>query len=140
MAKFSFADIMDAFMFVSSSMYEMNSVLLCKDTGKLLYRSDMQGVDEMEDEDGLLCGQCIEIPHKNDLDLGRNLVFQFVLEYIPDDYENVRSMFLRRGAYSRYKALLERRGFLDQWYAIEKSREESALRDWCLDHEIELEG
>jgi hypothetical protein len=100
----------------------------------------MAGIDEIEDEDDLDRDQCIEIPHKNDLDLGGNLVFEFVEEYIPDDYERVREIFRRSGAYSRYKALLERRGLLKKWHDIENSREERALRNWCKDNEIELDG
>ncbi|MCK4786719.1 MAG: hypothetical protein KAV87_23375 [Desulfobacteraceae bacterium] len=140
MTMFSFLDIENAFMYVSSAMYGMNSAVVCKDTGKILYRSDMAGIDEIEDEDHLDWEQCIEIPHKNDLDLGRNLAFEFVEEYLPDDYERVLKMFRRRGAYSRYKALLERRGLLKEWYDIENSREERALRKWCKENEIELDG
>ena len=67
MAKFLFSDIESAFMYVASAMYGMNSAVVCKDTGKILYRSDMAGIDEIEDEDDLDWDQCIEIPHKNDL-------------------------------------------------------------------------
>ncbi len=139
MAKFSFSDIEGAFMYVASATYGMNSAVLCKDTGKILYRSDMAGIDEIEDEEDLDWDQCIEIPHKNDLNLGRNLVFEFVEEYLPDDYEHVRKMFRRRGAYANYKALLERRGLLEKWYEVENSREEQALREWCKENEIELD-
>ena len=93
----------------------------------------------IEEEDDLNWEQCIEIPHKNDLGLGRKLVFEFVEEYIPNDYERVRKMFRRSGAYSRYKDLLERRGLLKKWYDIENSREENAVRKWCDENEIELE-
>jgi len=140
MTKFSFSEIEGAFMHVGSGMYGMNSAVVCKDTGKILYRSDMAGIDEIEDEDDLDWDQCIEIPHKNDLDLGRNLVFEFVEEYIPDEYERVRKMFRRSGAYARYKALLERRGLLKKWYDIEDSRKDRALRNWCKENEIELDG
>ena len=140
MAKFLFSEIEDAFMYVASAMYGMNAAVLCKDTGKILYRSDMAGIDEIEDEDDFEWDQCIEIPHKNDLDLGRNLVFEFVEEYLPDDYDLVRKMFRRGGAYANYKALLERRGLLEKWYDTENSREEGALRKWCKENEIELDG
>jgi hypothetical protein len=139
MAKFSFTEIQDAFMYVSSAMYAEHSAVLCKDTGKILYSSDMAGIDEIEDEEDLDWEQCIAIPHKNDLDLGRNLVFEFVEEYLPEDYERVRQMFRRRGAYSRYKTLLERRGLLEEWHNVENSREEAALRKWCRENEIELD-
>ena len=140
MAKFMFSEIENAFMYVVSAMYGMNSAVLRKDTGKILYRSDMAGIDEIKDQDDLDWDQCIEIPHKNDLGLGRNLVFEFVEEYLPDDYERIRQMFHRSGAYSSYKDLLERRGLLKKWYDTEKSREERALRKWCKENEIELDG
>ncbi len=139
MAKFLFPEIENAFMYVASAMYGMNSAVLCKDTGKMLYRSDMAGIDEIEDEDNLDWEQCIEIPHKNDLDLGRNLVFEFDEEYLPDDYERVRQMFRRSGTHSSYKTLLEQRGLLEKWYDTENSREEQALRKWCKENEIELD-
>ena len=49
-------------------------------------------------------------------------------------------MFCRSGAYSSYKVLLERRGLLKKWYDTENSREERALRKWCKENEIELDG
>ena len=140
MTKFLFSEIEMAFMYVGSAMYGMNSAVVCKDTGKILYRSDMAGIDEIEDEGDLDWDQCVEIPHKNDLDLGRNLVFEFVEEYIPEDYECVRKMFRRSGAYSRYRDLMERRGLLKEWHDIENRREERALRNWCKENEIELDG
>ncbi len=139
MAKFSFFDIENAFLYVSSTMYGMNSAVVCKDTGKILYSSDLAGIDEIEEEDDLDWDQCLEVPHKNDLDLGRNLVFEFVEEYLPDEYERVRKMFRNKGAYSRYKALLESRSLLDKWHDIENSKEEHALRKWCKENTIELD-
>ena len=62
MAKFLFSEVEDAFMYVASAMYGMNAAVLCKDTGKILYRSDMAGIDEIEDEDDLIWDQCVEIP------------------------------------------------------------------------------
>ena len=140
MTKFSFSDIEDAFLYVGSAMYGMNSAVLCKDTGKILYSSDMAGIDEIEDEEDLNWNQCTGIPHKNDLDLGRDLVFEFISEQLPNDYDRVRQMFRKRGAYSRYKALLEQRGLLDEWYAFENNREQHALRKWCKENGIELDG
>ena len=48
MTKFLFSEIEDAFMYVALAMYGMNAAMLCKDTGKILYRSDMAGIDEIE--------------------------------------------------------------------------------------------
>ena len=140
MAKFSFSDIENAFMFVSSGMYGSNSAMLCKDTGKILYISDMAGIDETEEADQLDWDQCIEVPHKNDLDLGKNLVFKFVEEYLPEDDNRVQQIFRRKGAYARYKDLLDERGLLDKWHEIQNAREEAALREWCEENGIELDG
>ena len=137
MAKLS--DIHDAFLFVSSGAYADNVAVLCKDTGEILYRSNLGDIDEIEDKE-LDLDVCVEIPHKNDLDLGQELVFEFVETYLPDGYERVRQIFRRRGAYGRFKDLLERRGLLQRWYDFETQREEEALRDWCKENEIELSG
>lgn len=132
-----FSDIQDAFFFVSSAGYGMHSAFLCKDTGKSFYRSEMGDFDEMDDED-LDLEKCIEIPHKNDLDLGQSLIFEFIQMHLPDDYDRVRQMFRRPGAYGQFKDLLDSKRVLEIWYAFEKQREEEALRRWCTENEIEL--
>ena len=53
------------------------------------------------------------IRDKRELDLGKPLVLDFAREFLPDDYDEVRHIFSRRGAYRRYKNLLERRGALE---------------------------
>lgn len=140
MAKFTFSDIEGAFLFVGSAAYGLNSAVLCKVTGEILYRSDMAGIDEIDDEENLDWDHSIEVPHKNDLDLGTDLVFEFVERHLPDDHDRVRQIFCRPGAYSRYKDLLERRGLLQEWYGFENRRQEQALRQWCEENEIDLEG
>lgn len=139
MAKFKLSDIEDAFLFVGSAAYGMNSAILCKDTGEIYYRSDMSGMDEIEDEEDLDWDQCIAVPYKNDLDLGTELVFEFVEERLPDEYDRVSRIFHRSGAYSRYKDLLERRGLLQEWYDFENRRVQQALREWCEEEEIDLD-
>jgi hypothetical protein len=68
---------------------------------------------------------------KNDLGLGASQVFAFVREFLSDDYDEVRRIFRRRGAYGRYKAMLARRGALDRWYGFANKAEESALGAVC---------
>ena len=134
-----FSDIQDAFFFVCSAGYGMNSAVLCKDTGKILYRSQMAEIDEIGDED-LDWDTCIEIPHKNDLDLGERFVFEFVERQLPDEYHRVQQVFRRRGAYGRFKDFLESRGLLKSWYDFEGQREEQGLRQWCKENDIALSG
>ena len=131
-----FSDIEDAFLYVSSAPMTSNTAVLCKETSDIFYASDYDDGDkipeEVYDRD-----DCIGIPHKNDLDLGRNLVFEFVEQYLPGDFERVRQIFRRRGAYGRYKDLLEDRGFLKK-YDFENTRQTETLRRWCEDNEITL--
>ena len=133
----TFSDIEDAFLFVSSSPYGMNSAIFCKDKGQILYRSQMGDIDEIGDEE-LDWDNCVEIPHKNDLDLGQALVFEFVETHLPDRYNQVQQIFRRRGAYGRFKDLLEQRGLLETWYEFENESEKQALRQWCQENELEL--
>jgi hypothetical protein len=81
----------------------------------------MAGVDETEDE-ALDWEKCVRIPHKNDLDPGQRLVFEFIETHLPDEYNCVQQLFQRRGAYGRLKDLLESRGLLDRWHEFEDQR------------------
>lgn len=96
-----FSDIQEAFFFVSSDGYGMHSALVCKDTGQILYRSEIGDVDEIEGKD-LHPDMCVAIPHKNDLNLGQSLVLEFVETHTPDDYDRVRKIFRKPGAYGRF--------------------------------------
>ena len=132
-----FGEIQEAFFFVGSAEYGMHSAVLCKDTGRIFYRSEMGDLDEIDDEN-LNWDKCIEIPHKNDLDLGQVLVFEFAQMHLPGDYDRLRQMFRRPGAYGRFKDLLDAKRLLETWYAFEGEREGQALRQWCKENEIEL--
>ncbi len=80
----------------------------------------------------------MEVPHQNDLGLGRELVFKFVAQRLPSDYEHVQMIFRKRGANSGYKDLLDRRGLLQEWYDFENAREKEAIREWCLENGIDI--
>ena len=135
--KIRFDDIENAFLFASiGGMYE-NQAILCKETGKIYYISEMGDSDDLPD-DVDESDKYIEIPHKNELNLGRNLVFQFVPEHIPEEIVNVENIFRKKGAYSRFKALLEQKGLLDQWHDYENSRQSETLRKWCKDNKIDI--
>ena len=134
-----FSDIEDAFFYVSSAPMAANTAILCKETGEIFYASDYTDEDETP-EDIYYRDDCIGIPHKNDLDLGRNLVFEFVEQYLPGDFDRVRNIFRRKGAYGRYKDLLDDRGLSQQWYDFENTRQAETIRQWCKDNEIKLIG
>ena len=135
----NFTDIEDAFLFVSSDRYGMHTAILNKATGTIYYRSESGDVDEI-DEDAIDWENCIQIPHKNDLELGQQLVFEFVENHLPDEYDWIWQIFKKRGAYGRFKSLLESRDLLQTWFDFENQREEQALRQWCNENGIKLSG
>ena len=61
----TFSEIQDAFLFVSSAECGMHSAILCKESGRIYYRFEAGGIDEIEEE--VDCDTFIEIHHKNDL-------------------------------------------------------------------------
>ena len=135
----SFDDIENAFFFVSMDQMFMHNAYLCKETGEIFYTSEMGDSDELpEDIDDP--EKYISIPHKNELDLGKALVIEFTSEFLPEELDTVYSIFRRKGAYSRYKDLLERKGVLEAWYKFESERQEAALKEWCRESNIEIKG
>lgn len=138
MAKLS--DLLDAFMFVSSDMHGINRAVFCRDTGKILWQSELSDVRELEEAETCLdTDNCIDVPHKNDLDLGQKLVFEFIENNLPEKIGYVEKIFRKSGAYSRLKELLAEKGLLEKWYDFESSAEEKALRQWCTDNGIKLD-
>jgi hypothetical protein len=137
MMPISFSDLQDAFMFVNFGELGENEAYLDIQSGKI-YCHSSYGDNEEELPDDLHHEKYIEIPHKKELDLGTPLVFNFVDQFLPYDYDEVRRIFSRRGAYSRYKDLLAERGVLERWYEFENKAEEAVLREWCEENGIEL--
>ena len=132
-----YSDIEDAFQFVSSAQPFEHSAYLKKETLETYYVSEMGDSDELpgdlEENDNY-----VGIPHKNDLDLGLNLVLSFISAKLPNELEKVRGIFRSRGAYARFKDLLEQKGQLEVWYEYEKKATEEALREWCKESGVTL--
>src|SRR4030042_4719614 len=137
MMKIKFDEIENAFLYVSMTPMLGNQAITSKETGEIFYISEMGDSDDLPDNIDE-SNDYIEIPHKNDLDLGKNLVFRFVSEYLPEEYNRVAQIFRREGAYSRYKDLLERKGLLDRWHEFENNAQSKALREWCKENNINL--
>ena len=137
----SFADICLAFEFASSAQPGANDAILCRSTGKIYYRSELAGIDDFADEqpdEDPDDENYIAIPDKRNLGLGKQLALDFAEEFLPDDFDDVRDLFGRRGAYSKFKALLMRRHALDRWHAFEEKATNQALRDCCEENSIEV--
>ncbi|MBU1398298.1 MAG: hypothetical protein KKE00_10935 [Proteobacteria bacterium] len=115
----------------------MHNAYLCKETGDIFYISEMGDSDELiEDIDDP--EKYIAIPHKNELDLGKALVLEFTSTYLPEELDKIHAIFRRKGAYSRYKDLLESKGVLENWYKFEDERRVVNLKEWCLENGIEI--
>ena len=135
-----FRDIEDAFFFVSMGEMYMNSAILCIETGEIFYISDFGDSDELPEDIDDDNDKYIEIPHKNELDLGKPLVLEFSAMHLSDNLEKVNSFFHQKGAYSRFKNLLEEKGLLEKWYAFEKAEQENALMEWLKENNIIIDS
>jgi len=137
--KIKYSDIELAYEFVSAEKPFMHTAILSKSEGKIYYHSEMGDNFEEMPENIYGNDDYIEVPHKNDLDLGKRLVWRFVEKEIPGLKDKIRGFFSRKGAYSRYKAFLEQIGLLETWYEFESSETQKALREWCEENEIEID-
>jgi hypothetical protein len=136
-------ELRDAFEFVSAGDAFECSAWICLDTGKVYLRSPEVGLgDEDLPADIDSSDRYLAVPTQHDLDLGRPLALAFAAEeLLPDDYETVAGLFQRRGAYSRFKDLLQARGLLAKWYEFENRSTAEALLAWCAEHGIQpVEG
>jgi hypothetical protein len=136
----SWKALLDAFEFANLGGMGEHQAFVCRQTGKIYERSELldeddqeQLPDDLEDNPNYLV-----IPDKRELDLGKPLVLGFAREFLPNDFDEVRRIFSRRGAYAAFKSLLVRKHALDRWYDFESKATEKALRDWCEVNSIEL--
>lgn len=135
-----FDTLLEAFEFVSFGQPTEHEAYLCTKTGAIHCHSTYGDNEEPLPDDIEDSEKYIAIPHKNDLDLGKNLVLKFARESLPDALGEVQEIFGRSGAYARFKDLLEHRGMLQQWYEYEAKARQEALREWCEDSGIEIGG
>jgi hypothetical protein len=138
----SFSEILDAYHFASADGGEgEHQAFFCKESGKISWYSeylddaDQDEVPEDLDENE----KYLRIPGKREIGQGKPLALDFAREFLPDDFDKVRQIFSKRGAYARFKDLLEARRVLNQWYEFETKAEERALREWCELNSIKLE-
>jgi hypothetical protein len=132
-------DILMAFEFVSHDGFG-NQAFVSSETGAVYWRSEY-GDESDELPDDIESGaKYLAIPGARDLDLGTRLVMRFADEVLSDHADKIAAIFSRKGAYARFKDYLARIGALDQWYEFENAAREKALREWCAEHGLEVEG
>ena len=135
----SFEELLDAFDWMSAgeSAGMDSAAYVNRDAGAIRWTGEAADEDVPEDIDDE--SKYVPVPGKRELDLGRPLVFRFVDERLPESCEAVEQFFCRKGAYSRFKTLLERTGQLDAWHEYEHKAIEQALREWCAENGLQLE-
>jgi hypothetical protein len=140
----SIQEILTAFEFVGTGGdFGTHEAILCRRTGKIYWRSEFSDLDELNDEmpdDVEDDEKYVAIPDKRELGLGKPLALDFAREFLPSDFDEVRYMFSKRGAYKNFRSLLIRRNVLDSWYDFESKATERALREWCELNSIEVAG
>lgn len=133
-----FDDILTAFEFTSFGGLDEVEPYLSLERGTVHYSTDAEHGDPEEVPDELETGPYLTLPRKNDLDLGADLVMRFAVERLPGDVEAIVGFFRHRGAYGKFKGLLERKGKLQEWFDYEEAAKESSLREWCAENGVEL--
>lgn len=136
-AKIRFRELLEAFEFVGFGTEFEHSAYIDRDSGAIFCVSseiELEGVpDDLETSD-----RYVAVPHKNDLNLGRDLALSFIDEAISREYDTVAGFFRKKGAYGRFKDLLDARNLLERWYAFETQETEKALRAWCQANDITI--
>lgn len=111
---------------------------VCRTTGKVIIRSDFVHEDEPVPEYVDEYEKYVSVPGLKRLDLGQALVFDFVMEHLPEAEYEVHRMFRRPGAYRRFSRLLDDRGLRERWHAFRDERTQAALREWCEENGLTL--
>ena len=131
-------DLSLAFDFVSGGPRMEHNAYISIDTGQIYWTSELNPTEEEVPADLETSDRYIAIPHKNDLDLGRNLALRFVAQELPERYGRAEAFFRSKGAYARFKQLLESEGVIEKWYQFEAESVEKALRAWCAENGIQF--
>jgi len=127
-----------AFEFVGSAAPGENKAYVSLDTGEIHWTSELTSFDEEVPDDLETSDRYVLLPHKTELELGRPLALQFAASELPDCYEQVGGFFRHKGAYARFKVLLDSRDALERWYRYEAAAIEKALRKWCAGNGIPI--
>ena len=135
-----FSDLIDAVEMLSGAPPYAMQAFLDKSTGVVYWQGD--AVPEEEEPPGDLSDdeRYLEIPNKNEFDLGSQLAFRFVRDQLPSEYDKVSGFFARSGAYSRFKDLLARHGKLESWYRFEEVAINEAVSEWATSNELLIDG
>jgi hypothetical protein len=129
----SLDQLQNAMEWVSSDFLD-NEAYISRQTGKIHWVAGEPGMFNEEEEvpeDIHDADTYIAVPDKRDLDLGKQLAFDFTSQYLAERYDDVRDMFRAKGAYRRFKDILARKELLEEWCRYSDERAAKALAEWC---------
>ena len=133
MPSIDYDDLEMALDFASAGPDISSSAYISRESGRVYIDSGGFGDEEELPEDIDDPARYVEMPSRQELDLGRVLVERFVSEVAPELDDAVRRIFRSKGAYGRYKDLLARSGFLEAWYEFERRETRAALCAWAAE-------
>jgi len=122
----------------SDGLGEPTPVYVSRLTGELVYDAEDFTGEPCPVEDIDCHPDYVHLPDAFDLDLKQALVWRFVRAHLPEQEPEIREFFRRRGAYGRYKSLLESEGKLEDWFEFENRSTREALVDWCRHNGISV--
>ncbi|MGH8853572.1 MAG: hypothetical protein ACREWI_04735 [Telluria sp.] len=139
MVTVDFNELEDAVLIMSRSD-DFAEAWVSLDTGAVHVRFSDISLNDAEPlpDDIDVSDRFIAVPDSHSLDLGQAVVFGFVEAEMPDEYERVRQMFRRQGAYRHFGNLVDDRGLRDRWHAFRQGRTVAALREWCEENGLQL--
>lgn len=127
-------DLMFALEWVSDLSASENMAFVCRESGQVV----MTSCEDFGQEHAPTLPPDIEdatkyaiVPSRQDLGLGKRLAVRFVQASLPSRLEDTYAMFAAKGAYARFKAMLEEERMLETWYAYEAEAVERGLREWA---------
>jgi hypothetical protein len=120
--------------FASSGIGE-HEAYINLDTGETYYVGDV--VEEPIPDDLYENERYLQIPSKRELDLSKRLALNFIAKSMPDKLTIATDIFSSRGAYPKFKVLLESSGQLVNWYSYEEAELKKAIIKWCRDNDID---
>lgn len=131
------SDIESAVEFVSIA-YGDGEAYLDTQTGAIYYVGG--DTEESIPDDLFENNRYLSIPDKYNLGLGKKLTIRFVAEFLPDHLDETYDIFSCKGAYARFKALLNSLEKLDSWHSYEEQSLHQAIKIWCAVNDVEVDG
>lgn len=139
MPKVDLTELQGAVEWVSDGLTD-SEALVCRQTGRIFWISDDDDLEPEKLPDDINdTNRYAPVPDKYELDIGVRIAYDFTKIHLPDRYDEVRSIFRRKGAYRRFKALLAERNLLDTWYTFSDELTLVALEEWCKSEGFEAE-